>query len=508
MHLKNKLWQYTVVVATSGVVAAFLQAQPRFQDPDSFYHTRIVVTMIQHGLITRFPWLQYTDLATSFTDHHLLYHLLLMPFVGLLTPVIGVKVFQALSIVGLATYLFHRLQRWQAPHALAAMVVLFGVMPFLLRIQLVKASVLAILVLLFILFNLLEKRYLRVCVAVTLYTWLHAGFILALLVAGVVWLVETGMVSRAARRLRLAKITPVALVALATVFGVVCNPYFPNNLQFIWEQLVQIGFVNYAGTIEVGAEWYPFSPPDLIAIFSTVLIGVTIAVGVFIFERKKYFNDPTALTLGILSLVFIVATIRSRRYVEYLAPLLWLWACYIVLPFLHSAVWKKTWQENWKKLGRLAPWLAGYFLVTIPFGLVLSYGRAFGYVERGIPLNTFQAASNIIQQKAPAGAVIFHGGWDEFPMLYFHNPQNYYIIGLDATFMYLYDRDLYDHWNDISAGKAKQATTEQIKTYFHSYYVVLDPKKERTKLLQAYLLRDPNVTVLYRDEHNLVFQIL
>ncbi|EKE01278.1 MAG: hypothetical protein ACD_21C00174G0001, partial [uncultured bacterium] len=198
MHLKNKLWQYTVVVATSGVVAAFLQAQPRFQDPDSFYHTRIVVTMIQHGLITRFPWLQYTDLATSFTDHHLLYHLLLMPFVGLLTPVIGVKVFQALSIVGLATYLFHRLQRWQAPHALAAMVVLFGVMPFLLRIQLVKASVLAILVLLFILFNLLEKRYLRVCVAVTLYTWLHAGFILALLVAGVVWLVETGMVSRAA----------------------------------------------------------------------------------------------------------------------------------------------------------------------------------------------------------------------------------------------------------------------------------------------------------------------
>ena len=508
MPSKNKWWQYAVVVAVSGLVAAFLQSLPSFQDPDSFYHTRLAVMIAQHGLPTQFPWLQYTDLAESFTDHHLLYHLLLVPFVSLLEPVVGVKVFQALSIVALATYLFHRLQRWQAPYALPAMAILFGIMPFLLRVQLVKASVLAILVLLFILFSLLERRYLRVVVTVVLYTWLHAGFILAIVIAGAVWLAETIAVSRTAKRLQLASFRPLAFVVIATVCGIISNPYFPQNLQFIWQQLVQIGFVNYAGTIEVGAEWYPFSLPDLVAILSIMLIGVTIAVGVFIYDRKKYLKDPTALALLLLSLLFAVATIRSRRYVEYLAPLLWLWAAYLVLPFLNSALWKKLVQENRQRLGRLAPWFIGYFVITIPLGVTLSYVRAFGYVERGIKLNDLQPASQVIQQYAPPGTVVFNPSWDEFPMLYFHNPNNVYIVGLDATFMYLHDETLYNRWRDITSGKVKQQSAHDIQQYFNANFVAFDPSREHTKLLLAYLLRDPEVTLLYRDEHNIVFQLL
>jgi hypothetical protein len=508
MHSKNKWWQYAVVIATSAVVAAFFQAQPSFQDPDSFYHTRLVVMMLQGGLLEQFPWLQYTDLATTFTDHHLLYHLLLVPFVGLLTPVVGVKVFQALSLVGLATYLFHRLQRWQLPHGLPAMVVLFGVMPFLLRIQLVKASVLAILMLLFILFNLLERRYILVAAATVLYTWLHAGFILALVVAGVAWCAETIGLSVEHKRLRLASWRALALVVVATGFGVVANPYFPENLRFIWQQLIQIGFVNYSDTIQVGAEWYPFSLPDLVAIFSTVLIGVTMAVGIFIYDRKRYLRDRTALTLLILSVLFTIATIRSRRYVEYLAPVLWLWTAYTILPFVVGPVWKKLVAETRTRLGRAAPWLIGYFIVTVPLGIGLSYARAFDRVRGGLPLTTLQTASQTLRERAPAGAVVFHSSWDEFPMLYFHNPNNVYIVGLDATFMYLHDRVAYERWNDISTGKAKQASVQQIKDYFHARYVAFNPAREHTQLLLAYLLRDSQARVLYRDDTNIVFELL
>lgn len=508
MPSKNKWWHYAVVIAVSGSVAAFLQAVPRFQDPDSFYHTRLASTIAQHGLPESFPWLQYTDLAMNFTDHHLLYHLLLIPFVSLLTPVVGIKVFQALSIVALATYLFHRLQRWQVPYALPALLVLFGVMPFLLRVQLAKASVLAILVLLFIFFNLLERRYVWVAAAVVLYTWLHAGFILALVIAGAVWLAQTISQSVAAKTVRLARFEPVVLVVTATVFGVISNPYFPQNLQFIWQQLIQIGFVNYAGTIEVGAEWYPFSIPDLVSIFSIVLIGVTIAIGVFIYERKKYCQDPTAFALLLLSVLFAVATIRSRRYVEYLAPFVWLWTAYLALPFLRSSVWKKLVHENRLRLGRLAPVLIGYFVITVPLGIALSYVRAYGYVDRGIPLNKLQAASQTIAQHAPVGATVFNPNWDEFPILYFHNPNNVYIVGLDATFMYLHDQALYQRWNDIATGKTKQNTVRDIKQYFSAQYVAFDPSREHTKLLLAYLLRDPAATVLYRDEHNVVFELL
>ncbi len=93
-------------------------------------------------------------------------------------------------------------------------------------------------------------------------------------------------------------------------------------------------------------------------------------------------------------------------------------------------------------------------------------------------------------------------------MLFFHNIKQQYIVGLDATFMYLADRALYQRWQDISTGKLKQQSAHVIVDDFQARYVVIDRTRERTKLLQAYLLRDPNVAVVYEDDTSLVFKII
>lgn len=501
-------WPYAVVASISGVVFAWFQAVPQLQDPDSFYHIRLTWLMLQSGVLSEFPWLHYSSLAQQFTDHHLLYHLILMPFFLLMNPIVAAKVAQALSIVVLMIVLFHQLQRWRLPYVLPAMLVLMGTTPFLIRLQLIKASVVAIIILLLITVNLLERRYGRVMVLSLLYSWVHGGFVLALVVAVVIWLAQIFTTLYQERRFCWVSLQPVMFVGMALSLGVIANPYFPNNLSFYWQQLVQIGIINYRDEITVGAEWYPFALPDFVSVLSILGIAVVGAVGVFIYRRRVYWRDTTAVSLGLLMVIFAIATLRSRRYIEYLTPLTWLWSCYILLPYLASAHWKKLQHKLQQQLGKLYYVLLIYFMLTIPGGIILAVVRAYHVTQDGIPLDTLQQASYYVRDYVPAGTVVFHGSWDEFPMLFFHNPTDYYVIGLDPTFMYLYDREQYHHWRDLSAGKSKQSSAQDIKAWFDTRYVILQRRAERTKLLQAYLLRDPMVKTVYRDDSSIVFELL
>src|SRR3989338_1290856 len=63
-----------------------------FADPDSFYHAKMASLMLKQGVVKNFPWLVFTDLPQIYTDHHFLYHLLLIPFVWKINPLVGIKI--------------------------------------------------------------------------------------------------------------------------------------------------------------------------------------------------------------------------------------------------------------------------------------------------------------------------------------------------------------------------------------------------------------------------------
>ena len=86
----------------------WLQWQPSFPDPDSFYHIKMSQLMASGQIIIKnFPWLQQTTLKGNYIDQHFLYHLLMVPFVKYFNPFIGAKLFQAIlaSILILIFYL-------------------------------------------------------------------------------------------------------------------------------------------------------------------------------------------------------------------------------------------------------------------------------------------------------------------------------------------------------------------------------------------------------------------
>src|SRR5207244_12968646 len=66
----------------SVLLFAYIQfAGPNIVDYDGYYHIKMAQLIREEGIPTPFPWLPYTVLSEDrYTDHHLLFHILQVPF--------------------------------------------------------------------------------------------------------------------------------------------------------------------------------------------------------------------------------------------------------------------------------------------------------------------------------------------------------------------------------------------------------------------------------------------
>jgi hypothetical protein len=465
--------------------------------------------MAQQGLLFQFPWLQYTSLAQVFTDHHLLYHLFIIPWLQWFNPIVSVKIVQVIGSVGLCVLLLYILRRWQLPYRIPAVLFIYTITPFLIRLNLVKATPFALIITYSITLALLHKKYWWSLALSIVYTYVHGGFVIAVVVATIIWCAETITLSLRNRRLLLGDPRGIFSTLFGIMLGLVLNPYFPHNLNFYWQQLVQIGLINYQDVIAVGAEWYPYAPANLTGAISLLLITVICAAIIMIQQRQRYARDTTAVALLLLGVFFLIATLRSRRYIEYCVPFLWLWACYMILPYIQSRAWRPGLLSLKQQFGRWYHIFILYFVVTVSFtvgrGVVLAYQNVTVDV---FPVTKYQTASAYITEHTQPGTIVFNADWDDFPMLFYHNPAAYYIVGLDATFMYLYNPELYLLWRDLTTGKIKSNLAATITQHFKADYVVIDRHDNATQLFNAYLQRDPNIRLEFEDSDSRVYHIL
>ncbi|MCK7519460.1 MAG: hypothetical protein MZV64_17870 [Ignavibacteriales bacterium] len=80
--------------------------------------------------------------------------------------------------------------------------------------------------------------------------------------------------------------------------------------------------------------------------------------------------------------------------------------------------------------------------------------RAREAIDTSKPYDLYADASQWLEANTPPGSRVFQTDWDDFPRLFYYNTHNTYLIGLDPTYMQLYDPELYDLWVLITQGKA------------------------------------------------------
>lgn len=466
----------------------FLQNQPTFADPDSFYHARISALMLERGLKLDFPWFQYTVLKTHFADHHLLYHMLLIPFVAVLPPLLGLKLATILfsSLTVTLIYWFLRKNRVKASVLFVFILMMSG--SFIFRLNLAKAQSLALSIF-FISFFCIHKKNVRSLFVVSLiYVWLYGGWPLIfvlLIISGVSEIFVPFIAGREKikkfKRVAGEVISQYAKLSAAAVtgvlLGIIVNPYFPNNLFFYWHQIVNIAIVNYKDIIGVGGEWYRYGPIELIASSSIAFILLVVGLTFFFLTLKK--QDALSLSLFFLTVFFYILTLKSRRNVEYLIPVMVTFSAVALTRAFRGISFRRFSSEVFQFFQEQKILFAAALipLLIFPYIVVRDYLMVRKAYAEGQSFDKFREPMEWLKANSPPGSIVFHSDWDEAPILFYHNTQNYYIVGLDPTFMYQYDQDLYWKWKNVTLGEEKYFVYSIIKNDFRADYVFVSTSR-------------------------------
>jgi len=341
-----------------------------------------------------------------------------------------------------------------------------------------------------------------------IYTWLYAGWPvllgLTIIYLIIVQLRQRDLTSLLVIRRRLRKATKQNITLLLSVLigataGIFFSPYFPYNVNFIWEQAVNIGLFNYQDSIAVGGEWYGYPIFDLVKDASAFAVLMIFATGLYIFQYRK---QPTKNhVLFIFSLVFFLLTLKARRNVEYFVPFGIIFSASVISVMASSFNFKIK-----LRFARQAVPLIGLgLLLALSPVLFRDIAQVKSQYRAGRPFNQYAAAAIWLQQNTQPREIVFHSDWDEFPHLFFYNHHNYYIVGLDPSFLYIYDQGLHQKYVDITTGVQTDQLYETITRNFGASYVFVD--RQQNQDFDRHLSSNINFKKVFEDQEARVYRL-
>ncbi len=507
-----KKYDIAVFYLISLMVFLWLQNTSTLADPDAFYHARLTTYLRDFGLLRDFPWTQVSLYKEYFIDHHFGYHLIILPVVSILPELVGLKLVTAFLAATSVTVVVWLLKKWQVPYYGLSLLWLLTAPAFLFRLSLGKAPSIGVGVALFGYYLIAQRQYVWLFLWSLFFTWLYSAWPLLFVMVGI-YIISESIYKNYGNLVKISKdifekdnYLLVALVSLGCLLGLVLNPYFPTNILYL-KQLFTMSLVSYSSFLGIGAEWYPYNITDLIPNISLILIVWLLAMFVGVFHFKKI--SQLSWSTWVLTIVMFIYTLKARRQIEYLTPLmvlssgllcrdLWaLWRIYNVKKELIS--WTPSWLKN------------KYVKIIFMVYLFIAVGFSFGFglyktkysLARGIGITELKGAAQWLKQNTPRRSIIWQTDWGSFPLLWFNNQRSYYLTGLDQTFMYEYNQALYWQWVGVNKGLRKDIY-QVVRGVFKSDYVLL--QKKYASML-PWLNRDKRFEKKYEDKESIIYKI-
>ena len=480
-------------------------ATPDLASTDDYYHIKLAQLMRIDSLKPAFPWLPLTILnAQEFYDHHFLFHVGLIPFtVGDLVQ--GAK-WASVLFASLAFFsVWWLLHSQRVPYDwLWALGLLAVSSAFLFRMSMTRAQSLALALMVIALYLLFSRRYAWLLPLSFLFVWLYDAFPLILVITGI-YVLSVGLIER-----RL-EFRPLVYAGLGVGLGMLINPYFPDNIIFTYRHIFPK--VTEATAVRVGNEWYPYTTVTLLKNSPLALVAMLSgALALGLQERRM---DTRTLTSFLAAVFFGLLLLQSRRFIEYFPPFALIFAAFAWAPLLagqhgsdppgklalpgsgltpvHTGIWPR-WQAG------LPATVLGLLVLA---GMVYTLPDAQKLMQSAKPDQRYAKVAAWLARNTPAGERIFQTDWDDFPRLFFHNTHNTYLLGLDPTYMQLFDPDLYDQWVEITQGDVRRPSAA-IVSLFNTNYVMSD-LNHQDFIDQAEA--DPAMQLVYRDDEAVVFRI-
>ena len=432
---------------------------PAILDNDGYYHIRWAAMLRENfPHLPAFKALPLTTLDEQhYVDHHYLFHVLLIPFTFgdlRLGAKIAAVVFSSLGIVSMFALLvaYRDRYRWLWLIPLVA-----SSEPFLYRFSMTRAPALSLALLGVGTYLILKRKHVWVGVLSFVFVWAYSLFPLMLAFA----LAYSLTVYLSERRFNLWSAL-ASFIGIAA--GLVINPYFPKNIALFREHLFMKAGGSYA--VDVGIEWYPYYSWDLVG--SSAAAFIIFIVALLAFDYRDRVRDLKPLFFLIISAGLLLMAFKSRRFIEYWPPFAILFAAFTISPKLERI--RYAWLARTRDRALAAIAAAAVTIVALVW-----MGGAIWQAREDVKSEddpfAYRGASAWIAAHTTPGSMIFNTDWDKFPMLFHYNPNNTYIVGLDPTYMYDRDPELWKVYSDITLGN-EENPAPLIRDRFGSEYVV------------------------------------
>ena len=462
-------------------------------DFDGYYHikwARLLWDNLRGGHFPpAFPWLPLTTLnAHDYVDHHLLYHLILIPFTWFRDLQTGAKV-AAILFASLAVFSCYWLVvRYEIRYRLIWVLALLGCSaPFLYRMNMTKAPPFAIIFLCIGTYLLFERKHWQLLPLAFVFALTYDMFVL-LILAAVIWTIVIGWTEE---RLEWR---PLVWVGVGSALGLIVNPYFPHNLYLFYEHArVKITPTDF--TTKVGQEWYPYDTREFMVNCYVALVAMLIGYLAFDGSDRKRAQRP--MYFLILSTLLLLMTARWKRFAEYFPPFAILFVAFTLenfwrgravfthlpedvmedlQPFLDrpetAATAKEIKSEETWKLFKV-----GFVAVALLLALGANVYRTAIDIRESDPRDYYAKGAAWMRANVPPGERIFNTDWDDFPRLFYYDPTHVYTSGLDPTYLMDKNADLSRLYDRITTGE-EEDPGPLIRDRFGTRWIFSDNTKD------------------------------
>ncbi|HEX8749022.1 MAG TPA: hypothetical protein VF717_17740 [Pyrinomonadaceae bacterium] len=340
------VWERAVylLVGIASIAAVFIKLQFSTDgvccgDFDGYYHIKWSSLLWEGMRRSVFPptfvWLPLTTLdPRGYVDHHLLFHILQIPFTWFMELRTAAKV-SATLFASLAVFsCYWLIVRYRIRYTLCWLIALLACSaPFLYRMNMAKAPPLAIVFMIIGIYLLFEKKYVWLAPLAFLFVWTYSLFV-TLVAAAFIWPLVVFWSERTFDRRSVWRALSAPLyTAAGTVAGFIINPYFPKNVWLFYEH-VRIKVTAGDFTTSVGTEWYPYESWYFLG--SCIIAFAAMMLGYVAYDWTDRRRAARPLLLMVFSTLLMIASFRSRRFVEYWPPFAVLFAAFSLQPILEG----------------------------------------------------------------------------------------------------------------------------------------------------------------------------
>jgi hypothetical protein len=467
-------------------------AGPAILDNDGYYHIRWSRMLREAApALPAFKVLPLTTLnERDYVDHHYLFHLMLAPFTfGDMQT--GAKLAAAIfSSLGL-TALFALLVVWRVPFRWLWLVPLVASSePFLYRMSMTRAPSLSVAFLGVGAYLILKRKLAWLAALSFACVWFYSLFPLILVFAAA----HAVAVYIGERRV---DVSALAASSLGVLAGLLINPYFPQNLVLFRDHLLMKATASYS--VNVGQEWYPYYSWDLLGGSAVAFAIYFAALAGFKSERAR--RNVRPLFFLLVATMFLLLAFKSRRFIEYWPPFAVLFGAFTLAPYLARASRARIREVPDRAIAALAS--AALLVASFPaMGVVML--QAHTSIESEADPHAYQGASLWLAEHVEPGSMVFNTDWDDFPMLFYYNPNNAYVVGLDPTYLYEADPQLWRLYERITLGDESDPAPI-IRDRFGAKYVFTD--NDHTDFLSV-AAQSGDFETVYKDRFTTVLRLL